>query len=252
MRELTENGARFLVVREWPEDDSASQGELAAFAHFRFTVQGEFMDEMCGESCLIVWDLHVEEEYQRKGLGKHLLTILELVAKREGMSRVYIPVQLEDDITMAWVDRVCVPRGYTPDASLVSLINFDAEMEGFEVYCKEMKAPVKKADSSSVGATSTTEAAAPVSVFTGKDVSNTPAAAVVAVAKVTPVLEAETEAEAEEEEPLNLTDALQKLTILYEEKHGRAPGKEELEQWESVLKESDVTEQQQQEAPEDA
>lgn len=36
MRELSENGARFLVVREWPEDDSAQKGELAAFCHWRF------------------------------------------------------------------------------------------------------------------------------------------------------------------------------------------------------------------------
>jgi len=36
MRELSENGARFLVVREWPEDDSADKGELAAFCHWRF------------------------------------------------------------------------------------------------------------------------------------------------------------------------------------------------------------------------
>jgi len=93
-RELTEDGARFLVCR-WADDaDSLDQGELCAIAHFRFSVQGEFVDEMSGDSCLIVWDLHVEEGAQRKGLGKHLLSIMELVAKQQGISRVYIPVQL--------------------------------------------------------------------------------------------------------------------------------------------------------------
>lgn len=81
---LTEQGARFLVIRAWPEDDEA-QGQLVGFAHFRFSVQGEYMDTMAGEPSLILWDLHIEEEYQRKGLGRHIVTLLELVARREGM-----------------------------------------------------------------------------------------------------------------------------------------------------------------------
>ena len=40
-RELTEDGARFLLCR-WADDaDSLDQGELCAIAHFRFSVQGE-------------------------------------------------------------------------------------------------------------------------------------------------------------------------------------------------------------------
>lgn len=35
---LTEQGARFLVIREWPEDDEA-QGTMVGIAHFRFSVQ---------------------------------------------------------------------------------------------------------------------------------------------------------------------------------------------------------------------
>ena len=87
-RELTENGARFLVVRAWPEEDGEEYGEMVGFCHFRFTVQGDVIDEMKGDSCVMLHDIHIEEEYQRKGLGKHMTTILELIAKREGLSRV--------------------------------------------------------------------------------------------------------------------------------------------------------------------
>lgn len=40
------------------------------------------MDAMVGETSLHVWDIHVEDAYQRKGLGKHLLTLMELIARR--------------------------------------------------------------------------------------------------------------------------------------------------------------------------
>lgn len=40
------------------------------------------MEEMVGETSLHVWDVHVEDAYQRKGLGKHLLTLMELIARR--------------------------------------------------------------------------------------------------------------------------------------------------------------------------
>ena len=212
MRELSENGARFLIVREWPEDEGSDKGELVAFAHFRFSVQGEFMDEMIGESCLILWDIHIEEEYQRKGLGKHLLTILELIAMREGMSRVYVPVQLEDDITQAWVDKVCVPRNYAPDTSLVSLINFDSEMEGFQVFCKEMKRP-KKPD------------VAPSTVF--------------ALPAAQPAKPEEEQEEEEQDAELKLGEAIEKLRDLFREKHNREPSAEEIAQWEQVLTEAE-------------
>ncbi len=41
-RELTEDGTRFLLVREVPAADAKGPGKLIAFAHFRFTVQGMY------------------------------------------------------------------------------------------------------------------------------------------------------------------------------------------------------------------
>lgn len=49
--------------------------------YFRFTIQGEVMDIMVGEASLYVWDIQLEESVQRKGLGKHLLVLLELIAR---------------------------------------------------------------------------------------------------------------------------------------------------------------------------
>lgn len=118
-RELTEGGARFLLIR------SVETEELIGFAHFRFTVQGEVLDQMIGEPCLYVMDLHMEEAFQRKGLGRHLLVLLELIARREQMTRVSFPVYLGDESTQAWVTK---QRGYVVDDSFGSL-GFDPDME---------------------------------------------------------------------------------------------------------------------------
>jgi GNAT superfamily N-acetyltransferase len=47
------------------------------------------MGRMAGDTSLVVWDIHVDAKYQKNGLGKHLLTLLELIARRFYMD-IYI------------------------------------------------------------------------------------------------------------------------------------------------------------------
>lgn len=62
---------------------SFSQGSLTKLlSTAQNRPSGEVMDVMVGETSLHVWDIHVEDSYQRKGLGKHLLTLMELIARR--------------------------------------------------------------------------------------------------------------------------------------------------------------------------
>lgn len=87
-------------------------------------------------------DIHVQEEHQRKGLGKHLLTILELIARREKMDVVSIPIQLCDETSKAWINSKAA-KGYAPDTKLRDLVGFDADVEGFEVYAKYLPTAVQ-------------------------------------------------------------------------------------------------------------
>lgn len=119
-RELTEDGARFLLLKDATDDD-----KVIGYAHFRFTVQGEVIDQMAGDSCLFLVDLHIEEEFQRKGLGKHVMVLLELIARREKMSRVSLPLYLGDADTRAWIGK---QKNYVTDESCAAF-GFDAEME---------------------------------------------------------------------------------------------------------------------------
>jgi len=143
MRELTEPGARFLLVREWPvEGASSERGELVGFVHFRFTVLGEVVDSMHGLPSLHVYDIHLPSHARRKGLGRHLLTILELVARRESMSLLSLPVYLGDRDTEAWLTAGSRIKGFSRDESLRPF-GFDPDMEGFEVFSKTLKQAVK-------------------------------------------------------------------------------------------------------------
>ena len=64
---LTEDAARFLLARD-NSDSGETSGKVVGFAHFRFTLHGELADEMEGDPCLFLYDLHVSEACQRKVL----------------------------------------------------------------------------------------------------------------------------------------------------------------------------------------
>jgi GNAT superfamily N-acetyltransferase len=83
---LTEDAARFLLVRD------NNNNKIIAFAHFRFTFPGELADEMEGDPSLFIYDLHVDEGFQRKGIAKHLMIILELIARKANMSDMLMPI----------------------------------------------------------------------------------------------------------------------------------------------------------------
>ena len=61
---------------------------------------------------------------------------------------IALPVQLNDERTLTWINAKC--KGYEPDKSLLAMIGFDSEMEGFEVFAKNLDAPKPKPVSNSI------------------------------------------------------------------------------------------------------
>jgi GNAT superfamily N-acetyltransferase len=224
-RELTEQGARFLLVK-----DNATQG-LLGYVHFRFTVQGEVLDQMAGQTCLYVMDFHLEEEIQRKGVGKHLLVILELIARRQQMSRVTFPIYLGDEKSKAWLLKQ--GKGYEVDGSF-DLLGFESDAEGFEVYSKVFTLP----------AAPSAALAAPVNVFQNLKISNdkenakpVPAPTVVVEEKTVQKDGAEGEAGDEEGDEIvvNMDQIISELKALYVQQHGTDPTDEIVEKWMSEV-----------------
>jgi GNAT superfamily N-acetyltransferase len=90
MDEMCDPSSRFALVTERaPKSKKAPRtGKPIAFAHFRFSVEGDVRDVMEGVPVLLLRDLHVEPAAQRKGLGKHLCQLLELAARKNAMHGV--------------------------------------------------------------------------------------------------------------------------------------------------------------------
>lgn len=95
--ELKEPSARFLVAKDVNEE-----GQVAAFLHFRFTLQGELVDSEDGEAAIIVYDVQVASPYRGKGLGKHLMQTIELIADRYRIPFVMVPIIKGDPKTLAF------------------------------------------------------------------------------------------------------------------------------------------------------
>ncbi|KAJ1480970.1 hypothetical protein T484DRAFT_1955320 [Baffinella frigidus] len=97
--ELFDHGgaARFFVVRQ-----RTGEKKPVGFVSFRFTLQGEAVGVIGGAPTLYVMDLQLEGGVQRKGLGSHLVKMLEVVARKQGMMHVMLPVVREDANTKAF------------------------------------------------------------------------------------------------------------------------------------------------------
>ena len=86
--ELFEHGgaARFLVARH-----RTGEKKPVGFVHFRFTLQGEAVGVIGGEPCLYVMDAQLEPAVQRKGLGTHMFSMLDTIARKQGMNHLMLP-----------------------------------------------------------------------------------------------------------------------------------------------------------------
>lgn len=127
------------------------------------------MDQFLGDTALYVWDIHVDEKYQKKGLGKHLLTLLELIARRWDLKWLQYEKKLQIykwfikrstlifftdllinlcnnyNIIREKMKMISIPvqlndhssikwisrvgKGYAPDTSLLQLVGFNSGME---------------------------------------------------------------------------------------------------------------------------
>ena len=82
--ELASPDTRYLVARGVPGSDG-SPGPLLGFLAWRFLPEGE-------ADVLYVWEMQLAPEARRQGLGKHLMQMAELVARKQGMQWVFLTV----------------------------------------------------------------------------------------------------------------------------------------------------------------
>ncbi|CAD5232144.1 unnamed protein product [Bursaphelenchus xylophilus] len=76
--ELFATTSRYIIV-------TSAKGEHIAYMHYRFVIEVE-------EPALYIYELQVEQAYQNKGVGTLLISIVELVAKRANMKKLFATV----------------------------------------------------------------------------------------------------------------------------------------------------------------
>ena len=90
--ELTHEGAQFLIVTIDTNQDGTdgwNKDSLVAFTHFRFEVND---DDHPTEEVLYLWEIQVQDAYRRYGLGKRLMTIMEVIGMQMKMKKVMLTV----------------------------------------------------------------------------------------------------------------------------------------------------------------
>lgn len=154
--------------------DDATVGDLIGFVNLRFTVQGELYGESSGPTTTMVYDIQLVEEAQRKGLGKHLMALVELISRKWRISSVTVPLIRGTETREFFTDTL---KGYRADDDMGE--GDDQQ----EVLVKKLAVPRAAAVSAADAAAAqklideVTKGAAALAAMKGGDASVTKAAA---------------------------------------------------------------------------
>jgi len=116
--EMSESMAKFLLARD-------AAGKIVAFVHFRYDY--DYEDEV-----LYCYEIQLTKPYQRSGLGKFLMMILELLAFRKQMLYVRLTVLKHNDQANGFFRAGC---GYT--RCKTCLEDNIYEVGCYEILCKK-------------------------------------------------------------------------------------------------------------------
>uniref|UniRef100_A0AAX7TED9 N-alpha-acetyltransferase 40 n=1 Tax=Astatotilapia calliptera TaxID=8154 RepID=A0AAX7TED9_ASTCA len=99
---MNDERAWYLLARD-------ADSSPVAFSHFRFDIE-------CGEEVLYCYEVQLESRVRRKGLGKFLIQILQLIANSTQMKKVMLTVfkqnkgayqffreALQEDVYICWI-----------------------------------------------------------------------------------------------------------------------------------------------------
>jgi len=135
--ELTEDPAWYLLCKD-------HSGNNVAFVHFRFDMEDDV-------EVLYLYEIQMEKHVRRRGLGRFLVTVLTLMAKKYEMEKVLCTVFQHNHDSMTFFKETC--RFEVDETSPDSMADLD-EPVCYQILCKR----VKPAASSSCTATAATAA----------------------------------------------------------------------------------------------
>ncbi|KAJ6888193.1 GCN5-related N-acetyltransferase family protein [Populus alba x Populus x berolinensis] len=98
-RDMVASEARYIFVHEAPNASvdeismKLDKSPLVGFVHYRFTLEEDI-------PVLYVYEIQLESHVQGKGLGKFLMQLIELIARKSCMGAVVLTVQKANAVAM--------------------------------------------------------------------------------------------------------------------------------------------------------
>lgn len=123
--ELTDPDARYLIAYRKGEENGEGKRPLG-FVHYRFIAQGAF-------PVLYLFEIQLERSIRRRGLGKHLMRMVEIIAKRTNMGWVMLTVFNEN---MSARKMYINSLGYVVDETSPSRLGKRGEHFQYEILSK--------------------------------------------------------------------------------------------------------------------
>jgi len=123
MEEMTEERAWYLIA--WDQDQKP-----VAFSHFRFDVEID-------TEVLYCYEIQLESQVQKKGLGKFMMTILELMANKYEMKCVMLTVFKNNETAQEFFMK---KLKYTVDEISPESCIYDEEDYSYQILSKLTKA----------------------------------------------------------------------------------------------------------------
>jgi len=120
--ELSEESAWYLVGKD-------QDGNNVAFVHFRFDLEDDV-------EVLYLYEIQMEKQIRRKGLGRFLVTALTLMAKKYEMEKVLCTVFQHNHDSMKFFKETC--RFEVDETSPDAMIDLD-EPVCYQILCKRLR-----------------------------------------------------------------------------------------------------------------
>ncbi|XWS41446.1 hypothetical protein CRYUN_Cryun17cG0082600 [Craigia yunnanensis] len=130
-REMVAPEARYIFVHwnanEMMEDSAPTP--LLGFLHYRFTLEEEI-------PVLYLYELQLDSSVQGKGLGKYLMQLIELIARKNRMGAVMLTVQKSNSLAMKFY--ISKLRYVVSSISPSSVDPLAGVEKNYEILCKTL------------------------------------------------------------------------------------------------------------------
>ncbi|KAJ3695945.1 hypothetical protein LUZ60_001322 [Juncus effusus] len=139
-REMVNSEARYIFIKQKSGERSAideqmnGSDRLVGFVHYRFVVEEDL-------PVVYVYELQLESSVKGKGLGKFLMQLVELIARKNEMRAVMLTVQKVNLVAMNFYTN---KLRYVMSSISPTRVNIQIGAEtNYEIYCKTFDSEAK-------------------------------------------------------------------------------------------------------------